>query len=135
MSGWAIALIAVLLVFASPVLLGVGTGIIGIAIGAVGTLLSLIVAWFAMIFAFGVAFVAMFVVLIVLVVVGFMCLFTNPWVGIAMIGSGLVCGGIGLLFLMLTVAMVGIVTPAIFRGLGHLFRFLFKKSERSLQRG
>ena len=134
MSGWAIALIAVLLVFASPVLLGVGTGIIGIAIGAVGTLLGVIAAWFAMIFAFGVACVAMFVVLVVLVVVGFLCLFTNPWVGIAMIGSGLVCGGIGLLFLMLTVAMAGIVTPAIFRGLGHLFRFLFKKSERSSER-
>ena len=134
MSGWAMALIAILLVFASPVLLGVGTGIIGIAIGAAGTLLSLIVAWFAMIFAFGVACVAMFVVLVVLVVVGFLCLFTNPWVGIAMIGSGLVCGGIGLLFLMLTVAMAGIVTPAIFRGLGHLFRFLFKKSERSSER-
>lgn len=139
MSGWTTALIVVLVVLASPVLLGVGTGIIGIALGAAGTLLGIIAAWFVMIAAFGVAFAAMFVVLVVLIVVGFLCLFTDPWVGMAMIGSGLVCGGIGLLFLMLTVAMAGIVTPAIFRGLGHLFRYLFKKSERgverSLQRG
>ncbi len=134
MSGWTTALIVVLVVLASPVLLGVGTGIIGIALGAAGTLLGMIAAWFGMIAACGAVFAAMFVVLVVLIVVGFLCLFTEPWVGMAMIGSGLVCGGIGLLFLMLTVAMAGIVTPAIFRGLGHLFRCLFKKSERGVER-
>lgn len=131
MPGWEIALIVALVVFTSPVWLG----LIGAALGVVGALLGVIAAWFAVIVAFGVVAVCMLVVVIVLVVVGFMCMFTNPWVGLAMIGSGLVCGGIGILFLMATVAMAGIVTPAMFRGIGSLFRCLTKKSERSLQRG
>ena len=53
MSGWTTALIVVLVVLASPVLLGVGTGIIGIALGAAGTLLGMIAAWFGMIAACG----------------------------------------------------------------------------------
>ena len=40
----------------------------------------------------------------------------------ALIGTGLVCGGVGLLFLMLTVAMAGIATPAVCQWIGGLFQ-------------
>jgi len=126
-SGWTTALIIALLIFTSPIWLGLITGAAGVVLGIVGTLIGVLVAWFMMILAFGMVVVGMVVALVVLVVVGFMCMFTDPWVGMAMIGGGLVCGGIGMLFLMLTVAMAGIATPAIFRGIGYLFRLIFRK--------
>lgn len=107
-----IALITVLLVFASPFILGL-----------LSMLFGLLMMWFALILSFGVVVLSMFIVLFVLLIVGGMCIPTDPLVGMALIGGGFVCGGIGILFLMLTVAMAGIVTPAIFRGIGHLFRF------------
>ena len=108
--GWAIVLLTLLIVFASPVL-----------IGLLGVLFGLLVTWFALIFSFGVTGVALFAVLFVLIIVGAMCVTLDPLVGLALAGGGLICGGIGLLFLMLTVAMAGILTPGIFSGLGWLF--------------
>lgn len=110
MPGWAIVLLTLLIVFASPVL-----------IGLLGVLFGLLVTWFALIFSFGVTAVALFAVLFVLIIVGAMCATLDPLVGLALAGGGLICGGIGLLFLMLTVAMAGILTPGIFSGLGWLF--------------
>ena len=49
-------------------------------------------------------------------------MFKHPFVGMCLIGAGLICGGIGLLFLMLTVAMAGIATPAICCWIGGLFQ-------------
>ena len=110
MPGWAIVLLTLLIVFASPVL-----------IGLLGVLFGLLVTWFALIFSFGVTAAALFAVLFVLIIVGAMCVTLDPLVGLALAGGGLICGGIGLLFLMLTVAMAGILTPGIFSGLGWLF--------------
>lgn len=106
-----IALIIVLAVFASPFIVG----LLCVAFG-------LLVTWFALILSFGVVALSLFIVLIMLVVVGVMCVPTDPLVGAGVIGSGLICGALGLLFLMLTVALAGIVTPAIFKGVGYLFR-------------
>lgn len=116
MSAWAIALLVTVLIFASPVLGGLAMGVIGILLG-----------WFGTILGFGVAAICLFVVFVVFVVAGILCCFSSPWVGMALIGSGLIVGCLGLLFLMLTVAMAGIVTPAIFRGIASLFRFCKKK--------
>lgn len=114
--GWAVALLVVGLVFVSPVV----TGIIATLIGALAT-------WFALILSFGVATLALFITFGILVVVGIMCMFVDPVSGVALVGGGLLCGGIGMLFLMLTVAMAGIVTPAIFKGIAFLFRRCKKK--------
>lgn len=117
MSGGMIALITVLIVFASPIILG----LLGIMIG-------LLAMWFALILSFGAVFLSMLTALIALLIVGGMCIPVDPLVGMALIGGGLVCGGVGILFLMLTAAMAGIATPAIFRGIGHLFRFRRKEA-------
>lgn len=122
MSPWMVALIVVLCVFASPVLLGIGGGVLGVGVGAVGTLIGIIAAWFSLIFGFGVTAVCLFVVMLMLVILGVVCLFTDPLVGVGLFGCGLVCGGIGILFLMLTVAMAGIATPAICKWIAGLFK-------------
>ncbi|MCI9439243.1 MAG: DUF1700 domain-containing protein [Lachnospiraceae bacterium] len=124
---WAIAMLVTVLVFGFPV-------IAGVALAILGTVFGLLAAWFGMIFGFGVTAVVLLLVLVVLVVTGIICLFANPWVGMAMIGGGLVCGCIGILFLMLTVAMAGILTPAIFRGIGSLFRLFRKKPAKATVR-
>ena len=115
MSTGLIVLIVVLCVLASPIILGVASAGIGVAAG-------LIAGWLGLIIGFGVTAVAMILVLIVLVVMGIIALFSHPFVGMGLIGAGLICGGVGLLFLMLTVAMAGIATPAVCQWIGGLFQ-------------
>lgn len=112
-----IVLIVVLCILASPLILGVGSGLLG-------TLVGIVAGWFAMIVGFGAAAIALLVVMCVLAVVGVACMFSDVLVGVVMLGAGMICGGIGILFLMLTVAMAGIVTPAICRGIVSLFRLI-----------
>ena len=120
MPAWAIALLVTLLVLAFPVLLGLLAALFGV-----------IVCWYALIFSAGAVAVSLLLMLLVLVITGLICFPTNPWVGMAMVGGGLICGGIGMLFLMLTVAMAGIVTPAIWRGIRCLFGKKKKMSMRA----
>lgn len=126
MSTGMIVLIVILCVLASPVILGVGSGVIGMLFG-------LIMIWFSLIFGFGVAAVALLVAMLVLLVVGMICLFQSPLVGVAVMGAGLLCGGLGILFLMLTVAMGGVATPAICRGIVSLCKKIFGKKETAEQ--
>ena len=115
MSTGMIVLIVILCILASPVILGVASAGIGVAAG-------LIAAWLGLIVGFGATAAALILILIALVVAGIISLFTHPFVGMGLIGAGLICGGVGLLFLMLTVAMAGIATPAICCWIGGLFQ-------------
>ena len=115
MPAWAIVMLVVLLVFASPVLLGFAAGAMGIFIG-------LLVSWFAIIFSFGAVALSLFLVMFVLIIVGIMCIPVDVLAGVGLIGGGLVCGSIGILLLMLTVAIGGVATPAVCRGIAGLFR-------------
>ena len=117
---WTLAMLITVLVLASPVLGAV-------ALGALGIILGGLASWFGLIFGFGVTAVMLLVIMLVLVVVGIICFFVSPWVGIALVGGGLICGSIGLLFLMLTVAMAGIATPAVCRGIAFVFRGFKRK--------
>lgn len=114
MPTWAIVLLIIGGIIISPAALGVAGGLLG-------TLAGVIVGWFGLIFGFGIAALVLFLVLLVLVVTGIACMWTDPLVGVALLGGGLVCGALSILFLMLTVAMAGIATPAIFKGLCRLF--------------
>lgn len=106
--GW---LIAVIVIFASPMILGVA-----------GTLISAVVAWFMLIVGFGMAALGCFIALVALAAVGVMCMSVDPLSGAALIGIGMIYGSVGILFLMLAVFMGGVVTPAIFRGIAFLCR-------------
>lgn len=119
-----IVLIVILCILASPLALGLGSGVLG-------TLVGIIATWFSLILAFGAIAIVLLLVMIILAVVGVMCMFQAPLAGIAVIGIGLILGGIGILFLMLTVAMAGIATPAICKGIVSLFRKLFGKKENA----
>ena len=119
---WAIVLMVFLGIFAAPVLFGV-------LLGVFGSLLGVLVSAFAVFLAFGITAIVMMLLLPILLVIGFMCVPVSPWVGMACAGVGLLMGGLGLLFLMLTVAIAGIVIPAIAKGIGTLFRKLFRKKK------
>lgn len=113
---WAIALMVTVLVFGFPIYGGVLLSFVGLLLG-----------WFGTILGVGATAVSLLIVFLVLAVVGIICLFINPWVGMALLGAGLLVGCFGILLLMLTVAMAGIATPAIFRGIFSLFGFLKRK--------
>ena len=93
MSTGMIVLIVILCILASPVILGVASAGIGVAAG-------LIAAWLGLIVGFGATAAALILILIALVVAGIISLFTHPFVGMGLIGAGLICGGVGLLFLI-----------------------------------
>ncbi len=128
MSTGMIVLIVILCILASPVILGVASAGIGVAAG-------LIAAWFGLIIGFGATAAALILILIALVAVGIISMFTHPFVGMCLIGAGLICGGVGLLFLMLTVAMAGIATPAICCWIGGLFQKRGKKKHEKIYEG
>ncbi len=122
MSTGLIVLIVILCVLASPIILSVAMCIFSVLFG-------LLVTWFALIFSVGVIALSLILVMISLAIVGIRCMFADVLVGIALLGSGLLCGGLGILFLMLTVAMAGIATPAICKGIASLFRSIFRKNK------
>lgn len=110
MPAWGIALLVTLVIFGAPLILGL-----------LCVLFALVICWYVVILCVGVAAVSLLIAMLALVVTGIICFAVNPWVGTALLGSGLICGGIGMLCLMLTAALGGIVTPAFWRGVGRLF--------------
>lgn len=125
LSGGVIAVIVVLCVLASPVLFSVVAGIASVLFG-------LLAAWFGVILGFGVAAVILLLMMVFFIVLGFIGIVTSPIGACGLIGGGLVCGGIGLLFLMLTVAMAGGATPAVFHFLVSFVKGCFGRKERNL---
>lgn len=128
LSGGIIALIVVLCIICLPVLGGLLAGAVGIIAGALGVVLSLIVAWFCMILGFGIAALVCFIVGVFVSVAGVAGMGLHPLAGLGLVGGGFITVGVGIFFMMLTVAMAGIVTPAIFRGIGRLFSWKKKKA-------
>ena len=116
-----IVLIVVLSILASPILLPVAGALLGVFVSIIAVIVALLVVWFALIIAFGAVAVSLLVTAVVLAVVSVIIFFGHPLIGLSVLGVGLLCGGIGLLFLMLTVCMAGVVTPAFWRWGGKLF--------------
>lgn len=123
MPTWQLALLIVGGILLAPVAFGLVSALVSALVG-------LITGWFSLILGFGAAAIALILMLFVLLVAGFLCLWEAPLAGIAIMGGGLICGGLGILFLMLTVAMAGIVTPAIFKGCKKLWRMLTNKRKK-----
>lgn len=120
MPTWQIVLLVIAGILLAPVAVGLLSGLVSAIFG-------LLTGWFSLILGFGAAAIALILVLFVLIITGIICLAESPFAGIAIMGGGLICGGLGILFLMITVAMAGIVTPAIFRGLAKLCRWIAAK--------
>lgn len=87
-------LILLLVILASPVLLGVAGGLLGVILGLGGALLGIIFACLS-------TGVSLILGGIALIVKGIWNLFHLPALGIAGVGGGLICGAVGILLLLL----------------------------------
>lgn len=128
LAGWIIALIVIACIICLPVLAGLLGGAVGLIASGLGVVVSLIFAWFCLILSFGIVALICFIAGIFISVVGVAGMGLHPLAGMGLVGGGLITIGIGIFFMMLTVAMAGIVTPAIFRGIGRLFSRKKKKA-------
>lgn len=115
-----IALIVILCICASPLLLGIGGGLFGIIVGLFGALFGIVVG-------IGAAAISLMIVGVCLFVYGITMLFGTPFAGFTMIGVGMICAAVGLLFLWLTVIICGTLIPALVRGIVKLFNNIFQK--------
>lgn len=122
MSGGMLALVIILCIFASPLLIAIGTGIFGAGAGLLGGLLGL----FAGIAAAG---IALFIAAILLIGIGIAGLFTIPVAGVCLIGLGLLLGGLSLFCIWITVWMFGTAVPWVIRKLVNVFSRIFHKKE------
>lgn len=118
-----ILLLIVVFVFASPLVLGIGGGILGILCGALGILLALAVS-------VGVVTVALLFSGVVCIVGGIIKAFINPVVGVFMIAAGFVLTGLGLLGLILSAVVYGRFIPGVFRSFFRMISRLFHRNYR-----
>lgn len=114
-SGW--ILLVIVLVFASPLILGLAGGVLGI----VGAIFGLLVGLIGLIIGFVTGGVA-------LVVKGIAALFTHTAVGLVQFGAGLLLTALGILFIVLLVLCVVKVLP-------KLYRWCVNLVQRVLHRG
>lgn len=123
MSSGTIVLIVILCILASPILLGVGGGLLGAVIGIFGGLFGIVIG-------FGAAAVALIAVGVCLFVYGIVLTFGMPLAGLCLIGAGMICMAIGLFCLWLTVLVCGGLIPVIAKGIAKLFNSIFNKGGR-----
>lgn len=119
---WAIVLIVIGVIFGSPLILSLAAALLGVAVAVIATLLSIVLA-------FGVTALALFVCGVVFFIVGFIIVPESFWLSIALIGSALLMGAIGILFMILTVLLVGVAIPAMCRGMALLWKKIFHKEK------
>ena len=113
-----IALLVILCIFASPFILGIGGGALGVILGLLGAFVGVLAA-------FAAVAVTLLVVGIAFFVLGIVVLFGTPLGGLCMIGAAMICLAIGLCFLCLTVVICGTLLPAFFRGIVKLIQSIF----------
>ncbi len=128
LSGGMIALIVILCIIALPVVGSLLAGAVSVLVGLLGVALGLIAGWFCLILGVGLAALVCFIIGVVISVVGILGMGLHPLAGLGLVGGGFITVGIGIFFMMLTVAMAGVATPAIFRGLRWLFTNKKKKA-------
>ena len=120
MSGGTIAVIVILCILASPILLGIGGGLLGIIIGIFGAVFGIVVG-------FGATAIALLVSGVCLFVYGIVTMFGMPLGGLALMGVGMICAAIGLCFLWITVIICGMLIPAAIKGIVKLFNSMFNR--------
>ena len=101
-----LALVIVLLVFASPVLLGIGGGLIGGVFGLLGGIIGIVAGGIGMLFGG-----------IVSLVSGIVKLVVSPIKGLVLIGTGSLITALGILFVLLFVVCAFKWFPKLFRNI------------------
>ena len=120
MSGGTIALIVILCICASPILIGMACALFGIIIGIFASLFGIVVG-------IGAAAISLLIVGVCLFAYGIVLLFSMPLGGLALMGVGMICAAVGLLFLWLTVIICGMLIPLVIRGIVKLFNNIFNR--------
>ena len=119
---WAIVLIVIGCIICSPVILGAAGGLLGVIAGILIVILALI-------FGFSLAAIILIIVAFSLVAGGFGCVFSAPITAMGLVGGGLICLSLGILFMLITVFIVGKLIPAICQGIAYIWKKLFGKKE------
>lgn len=117
MSAGMIILIAVLCLMAVPLLISVINRLFGAGFGIIAFIISIV-------FGIAIATLGMAILSAVLIGVGITQLFISPIIGVWLLGGGILCAGIAIFLLWLTVLFFGTVLPAAVRGIKKLFRKL-----------
>ena len=118
-----LAIVIILLVFASPLLIGVGGGILGSVVG-------ILCSAFGVLFALLICGVAFLVAGFACIVVGVVRLFLSPLEGLITAGVGSLVLAVGILLTVLASWCVFKWLPALFRWVISLIRRLFRRGER-----
>ena len=128
LSAGVIVLIVVLAVFAGPVLVMLSVCLI---MFLVSLLIGIAAFWFGIAAMLGGAAIGLLAAAIVLAVTGSAAIPLHPMAGTGVLGVGLLLAGVGILFLVLLVLYCGVVTPAVFRGIGKLFSLIKSALKRA----
>lgn len=119
---WAIVLIVIGCIICSPVILGVAGALLGVIVSIFATVLGLVLG-------FGLAAIILLIVAVSLIAGGFGSVFSAPITAMGLLGGGLICLALGILFMLLTVFLVGRLLPAICQGIAYIFKRIFGKKE------
>lgn len=129
-----LALIIILVIFASPILVGIGGGALGIILGVLGAVFGIIVAVIVTVFSLAIAMLACGIACVVagavLIVVGLMRAVISGVEGLVLVGVGGITFALGVLFTILFVWCAFKWLPALFRWTIDLIQRLFS-SRRS----
>ncbi|MBP3474736.1 MAG: hypothetical protein J6K48_00225 [Lachnospiraceae bacterium] len=120
MSGGMVALIVIAVILSSPLWIGLAGGLFGIVVGLLATLLGIFAA-------FLIVGVVLAVVGIALFVAGIAAMVSAPLGGLCMIGGGMICFAIGLVFIWLMVIVIAAAVPGLIRGIVNLCNRLFHR--------
>jgi uncharacterized membrane protein len=112
------ALIVLIAICTFPIWMPLITAVFGIAIGIIAAILGII-------FGFGVAGVTMIGVGIALFIAGLVQI-SVPFIGVLMVGCGLLVFGIGMMFTLACILLCSKVLPAFIRGIVSMCRAPFK---------
>lgn len=124
MSSGTLILIIILCILFSPVILGLGAGFFATVFGILIALIALV---FSLLVGAGALALGLLIAGVVLFGVGIAKLFISPLGGTLLLAGGMLCVGIGLLFLALAVWMVAKLIPAVIRFIVDIFSGLFHR--------
>ncbi|MCI8382284.1 MAG: DUF1700 domain-containing protein [Lachnospiraceae bacterium] len=120
MSGGMIALLVVLCIFAAPIILGLGVGLIGLVMGILATVIGVIVAFFAVVIALLAAGVGLFIG-------GFAMLFVRPFGGMICMAAGCFLIALFLVCAVLLAAVFSKFFPWLIKEVEGLGKYLSRK--------
>lgn len=124
MSSGTLILVILLCILFSPLIFGLGATVLAVVGGLLITIIAVI---FSLFIGAGAVAIALLITGIVLLGVAIAKLFVSPLGGITLLAAGMLCAGIGLLFLALTVWVVGKMIPAVIRFIVDIFSRLFHR--------